>query len=271
LLRSLGAHARVSRCQAQAGVGPALFAAGGTLEVDALEVVGHEYALLGHDVTVKVDGLVSKGSVGGVALQQAQGTLVHVRVGRAGAMGALQLLDSDVAVDELDVEGALGVAVLVRAGAARLTKVRVRDVTREGGTEADPQLGDGLQLRGVRAWVDDVRVQDVDGSALVVTHFAIVTGGAVVSERSGAAAVTVDRVASLELQALTVHGAHGPGVLVMDQAHAKVGQLQVSGVEEPVWADCEASAWAELGQVGQALLPSRCVRVTGLPPRDAPR
>jgi hypothetical protein len=94
----------------------------------------------------------------------------------------------------------------------------------------------------------------------------------VVSERSGAAAVTVDRMASLTLQALTVHGARGPALLVLDHGTAKVGQLQVSGVEEPAWADCEASASVELGQVSQATLPSRCVRVTAAPPaRDAPR
>jgi hypothetical protein len=263
LVSSLDTEVRLVDVRASGGQGPAFFVAGGSLHAARLTIEGHEYGLHASRTTVTVDGFVSRGSQCGLALTASRGSLAGVLVERSGALGGLQLLESTVRATDVQVRGAQALGVLVRKGRVELTTLRIEGVAREGGTASDPQLGDGLQVRDAEATVDDLEVRDVEGSALVVSNFARVKLGALRAERTGAAGVVVDVDGSLEARSVTLRGAHGPGALLLNRGHAQLALLEISGVDEAVWADCDTGAWAALDVLRGAReqAPSRCVRV----------
>jgi hypothetical protein len=263
LLHALDAGVYLEDVDAAGGRGPALFVSGGSLQGRRISVDGHEDALLAARAKVDVQGLTSRGSRCGLALLQVTGRLGAVRVERSGSLGALQLLDDDLAIDGLDIRSAQATGVLVRKGSARLSHVRIEGVAREGGSEEAPEMGDGFQVRDAVATLEEVEVRDAEGSALVATAFATVTVGTLLAERSGSAAVVVDRGASLDARRLTVRGARGPGLLLTDSGHARVGRLEVSGAGDAAWAECERGAWGVVGRLesGGEVQPSRCLRV----------
>ncbi len=261
LLNAVGSKVTLREVSSVAGRGPAFFVAGGSLVLDRAQARGHEFGLQVSNATVDLKHFTSRGALqAGLALSHATGTVSTTLIDRAQS-GSVQLLDSTLTVDDLEVRASTSFAVLVRKGTVTLTRVRIAGVRADGQSSGEPVLGDGLQVRDATATLDEIVVRDAEGSGLYLSAAAQVHGKKVLVERAGAAAVVVERGAKFEVDALTVHGAHGPAVLLPDAAQATITTLDASGVDTACWVECDAGALVRLTTLlGTApLFASRCL------------
>lgn len=248
------------------GRGPGVFAAGGSLKVRGLSVVGQEFGVQATRAAVDLEAVTTRGSqLSGVALDRCKGRLTGLWVERAGALGGVQLLGSEVTLDEVHVSRSAALGVFVRLGVVSIHRLQVDTVRAEGTSGGEPLLGDGLQVRDAEVRLGTLTVRDVEGSGLYVSAAATVVADVVEVERPGAGAVLVERGARLRVGRLVSRGARGPALLVTDGGEARVGELVASGSEVPVWAECAEGARVELGTlewVGE-FPESRCVERVG--------
>jgi hypothetical protein len=261
LLNAVDSKVVLREVASSAGRGPAFFVAGGSLTLERGQAVGHEYGLQVSNATVDVKRFVSRGALqAGLALSHATGSVAGALVDRAQS-GSVQLLDSTLTIDDLEVRASTSFAVLVRQGTVGLTHLRITGVRADGQASGEPVLGDGLQVRDATVTLDEVAVRDTEGSGLYVSAAANVRAKKVLVERAGAAAVVIERGSKFEIDALTVHGAHGPAVLVPDAAQATIGVLDASNVDSACWAECDAGAVVRLTTLsGTApVFASRCL------------
>lgn len=266
LLNARDADVTLERANAVAGRGPAVFLSGGTARVDGLVVDGHESAL--H--TLHVTGLdarhvrATRPSSAGVVLQGTTGTVRDVGVARTGPGGGVQLLDSDVTLEDATVREAGAMGVFVRKGKARLERVSIEGVDGESDGAGGRVLGDALMLRDAVVDVDEVTVRDVEGAALFASAFATVTVGRLSCERTGEGLAYVERGAVVKARELTARGTMGAAVLVPDQARLEVETLVIRGAGEgPVFANCAAGASVTIGALDTTLEPpdAPCVKI----------
>jgi len=252
--------------RALGGVGPAVLVSGGSARIEGLTVEWHSVALnvtAGAEVHAKA--LRSRRAhETGVVFLASKGTLQDVEVVRPGNGGGLQLLDSDVTVEDLHVEDAPAMGVFVRKGRARLKRLILEGVTSEANSDGTRSLGDALMLRDAEVDVEDAWVRDVEGSALYASAYAKVTVGTLSCERSGGGAAVVERGARLTAKTLSSKGALGPAVSVLEDGSLDVERLVVSGgAEVPIYAACAERAAARVGALDTSLtqpaLP--CVRL----------
>lgn len=262
LLHAIGARVVVQDATAEGGRGPGLFASAGSLRVRGLSVVGHEYGLLAVRAALDAQDLTTRASqLSGVALDRCTGRLSGLVVERAGTLGGVQLLGSEVTVEDARVSDGAALGILVRHGVVKLGRVRVDTVRAEGSVEGQPVLGDGLAVRDAVVTLERLEVRDVEGTGLFVSAAASVEAAHVEVERAAAGAVVVERGSTLRLGRLVSRGARGPSLLVTDGARAFVSALEASGREVPVWAECAEGARVFLGDLTWAgeLPPSGCV------------
>jgi hypothetical protein len=263
LLHAVDAAAVVRDGAAAGGRGPAVFAAGGRLEVKGLSVLGHEYAVQAARGEVALEGVTSRGAQrGGVALLRTTGRVRGLLVERAGEEGGLLLDQASTAVEDVTVRGAASWGVLVRLGRAELGGVTLESIRAESGAGFGV-LGDGLVVRDAEVDGGVVRASDVEGAGLLASAEARVRLEVLEVARSGGPGAQVERASSLHLGQLRVHGAWGPALVATEGGQGEVGVLSARGVEAPVWADCESGARVAVERLegAPAPLPSRCVRV----------
>lgn len=263
LLHAVEARASLRDAAAAGGQGPAVFAAGGQLQVRQLTVAGHEYAVQASRTQVVLEGVTARGPrQAGVALRRTTGRIAALRVERAGEEGGLLLDEASTRLEGVAVRGAASWGVLVRLGSAELDRLRVEAIRGEAGG-GPAVLGDGLVVRDAQVDGGVVEVGEVDGAGLLASAGASVRLQALRVAGSGGPGAAVERGAGLELGSLEVEGARGPALLATEGGHAAVGRLAAGEVDGLVWADCEAGARVTVAQVarGPAPLPSRCVRL----------
>lgn len=264
VLRAVDCRSTVKRASAVGGLREAFVIAGGTANLERLDVQGHEVALRAKSAALEVRGLVSRrAQQSGVTLVDCSGGLFDLRVEGSGSGGALQLLDSTVTVEDVRVRNVEAMGILVRKGTVTLRRVDIEGVRADGET-----LGDGLHLRDARVTADDVTVRDVEGSAVFAGALAAVELGHLVSERAAYGALMVERMAMVRAGDVVSSASRSSAVTATDGAQLTLGHLVVrSGGEVPVWAECAQGVLVQLGRLEAATAqpPSLCIE-----PLDAP-
>ena len=243
------------------GSGPALFFAGGTVELTEAEIRGHEYAVqLARGVNATLSGLHATGAREGcVSAIDSTLTLSNSTLAECGPSGALFLLGSHSTLTELEITQARELGILVRKGQATLRLVHISKVSGSG-----ESLGDGLHVRDGQVVGESISVSDVEGSAVYASAFAELSVRRLEVERARHSALFVERGAKVTVGAMLVRGG-GTAVVVPDAARVDVESLSVAGGNEmPVYAECAAGAQVKLGRVESTVqqLPSHCVLIS---------
>ena len=264
VLRAVGCRSTVKRASAAGGMREAFLISGGTADLEHLDVQGHEVALRAKSAALEVRGLTSRrAQQSGVTLVECTGGLFELRVEASGSGGALQLLDSNVTVEDVRVKGVEAMGIFVRQGTVTLRHLDIEGVRADGDA-----LGDGLHLRDARVTVDDVKVRDVEGSALFAGALAAVELGHLESVRAAFGALMVERMAMVRAEDVISSASRSSAVTATDGAQLTLAHLVVrSGGDVPVWAECAQGVRVQLGQLESATAqpPSLCIE-----PLEAP-
>jgi hypothetical protein len=258
-----GGRARVHASSSSSGSGPAYFVARASFTADGLTVQGHEYAVLtGNAAQVELVNLDARApQLAAVGAVKSKLALARARL-EGGTFAAVQLLESDSALSEVQIFGARGNGVVVRQGKARLEKVTVHEVAMDGDSG-----GDGFHLRGAEVWLREVMVRNAGGAAVLVSAAAQVQVDGLGSEACRAGALVVELGSRVEARGVVVKDPGGPAVSGLEGATVSVTDLLLSGVQVPVWAECDAGAKVTLTGVRGAndWRPPRCVTVRRAP------
>jgi parallel beta helix pectate lyase-like protein len=263
-----GGTAAVEGLEVGGGRGPGLYVAGGTLQLREVRVRGHEYGLLtGEGARIDGRGLGSVGAErSGVALVRSKAVLEDVRVESAGQMAAVQLVSSEVRIRGLEVQG----------GGSSGLSARDAQLTLEGGTiagvrSAESIEGDAVQIRGGRASVSSLRIQDCSGIGLLAAEAANVTLSRSTIAGAGVAGLSVETLARLLATDVSIERTQGPAVLVTDHGTAQLRGITARGNRDgAVWAECAQGVTVEVdGWTGDVpLAPAPCIRtLSPLTPR----
>lgn len=240
----------LQRATAVAGRGPAVYVSRGIARIEDLSVEGHESALqTGPGAKLDVRRLTStRATWAGVLLQGTTGTLRGLTVTKAGGGGGVQILDSDVTLEDVTVRDVTSMGIFVRMGRARLRHVTIAGVNAEVAVDGTRGLGDALMLRECAVDLDDVAVSEVEGAALYAAAHAVVTVGQLEGLRTGGGLVLAERGSVVRAQRLTSRGTLGPAVAAPDTGRVEVQRLIVrGGAEVPIYARCGDGATVSVG------------------------
>ena len=258
-----GGTAVVERLEVRGGRGPGLYVAGGSLQLRDVQVTGHEYGLLtGEGARVDGRGVRSTGAERtGLALVKSKAVLEDVHVDSAGQLAGVQLVSSEVRLRGLEVQGGRSSGLVTRD--AQLT---LEGASFSGPRAADPLEGDAIQIRGGRASLSGLRVQDCSGIGILAAEAAVVGLTRSTIGGAGVAGLSVETEARLVATDVVVERTAGPAVLVTDRGVAQLRGLTTwTNRDGPLWAECSQGVEVEIdgwtGDVRPAAAP--CVRSTG--------
>ncbi|HZJ52511.1 MAG TPA: right-handed parallel beta-helix repeat-containing protein, partial [Myxococcaceae bacterium] len=254
-----GGAALVESMEVRGGRGPGIYVAGGTLQLRDVRVGGHEYGLLtGEGARVDGRGLRSTGAErAGVALVKSKGTLEDVHVESAGSMGGVQLIASEVRIRGLEVQGGRSSGLVTRDA----------QLTLEGGTLRGPRTtdlaeGNAVQIRGGRATLGGLRIQDCSGIGVLAAEGASVTIARTTVSGAAVAGLAAETEASLSATEVSIERTAGPAVLVTEHGTARLRSMTARGNRDgPLWAECSQGVDVEIdGWAGDASpVPTPCV------------
>ncbi|HVE82061.1 MAG TPA: hypothetical protein VND93_04415 [Myxococcales bacterium] len=257
-----GGRGRLSKVSARGGRGPAVFAGSGeVVEIDGLEVDGHQYALLARLATLTVRRLTSRGAEeAGVGLQGGRVWLEDLTISGSGPFGALDMIGGELTVKRFRVDGAVAFGIHVRGAQVAIADGTIERVA----AQADESLGDAIHLRQAKGTVERVTVRRAAGIGLVVAEGSDVSGANLVLERCHWGGVGVETLSTFSGHAITVRGSDGAGLIVPSEATATLtGLTSTSNQEGAVFADCHEGARVEIRALNEDAprpYPS-CVRV----------
>lgn len=261
-LHALAARVDLREAHASQGAGPAIFLSGGEATLEGVDVRGHEYGLqLASGARATLTHFTSGGALeAAISSYGSTLTLRRSTLGGSGTGGALFAQQSTVRAEDLVVRDARHLALLLRQSTVHLERCRIERVSHDGDA-----LGDGVMARDSRVEIVDLRVSDVEGSALFAGAAAVVSITGLQVDRAHRSALFVERGSRLTADAVLVRGGSGPAVLVPDAATVSIGTLSVAGGEVPIYAECDQGAQVFLGRL-EATLPqpeSRCIHFSG--------
>jgi parallel beta helix pectate lyase-like protein len=184
--------------------------------------------------------------------------LEDVHVDSAGQMAAVQLVSSEARIRGLEVQGGRSSGLVARDA----------QLTLEGGAIAgvrspDPAEGDAIQIRGGKAAVSGLRIQDCSGIGLLAAEGADVTLSRSTITGSGVAGLSVETLGHLLATGVSIERTQGPAALVTDR-----GTLQLRGVtartnrDGAVWVECAQGVTVEVDGLTAdvPLPPAPCIR-----------
>ncbi len=261
-VKANGGTLSANRLSAAAGRGPAITVGQTSARLRAIDVTGHEFALLGRG-QVDVDGLVSRGAqLGGVSLVRSTVRLDHVQLQRAGNLGGVQLLECESVLGDVRVSDSEVWGVMVRLGHATIARLDARALRGERGPDGVLSLGDGLHVRDARVEVAELVVADSEGAGLFATSGATVQAGTLTASRTGFGAVVSERGSQVTATSVTSNGSMGPSVSAPDDGQLTIEDFTGRGGDVSVWADCQAGARVSIkGVRAGTLLPTlRCLK-----------
>jgi hypothetical protein len=247
------------------GRGPGLYVVGGTLALHRVEVNGHEYGLLtGTGAAVEAEDFTStRADRAGVGMVNAKAHFKRLTILQAGSFGGLQCVSSDVTVEELKVEDVQGVGVFMRSGTLHLDGAVVLRTKDADGTGAD-----GVQLRGGRAVLKNLTVQQVSGACLTAAEGTDASLETATLENCRTAGLAAEGGARLLASAVTVRTSEGPGAVATGDGRLALRDFRALGTDGVVWAECTSGAQVTATDVAGALPALPCLEV--LSPQGPP-
>jgi hypothetical protein len=237
----VGARGHLRGLSMRGGRGPAVFVGGGgEVDVDGLEVDGHEYALLVREARFQARGVKSRGAEqAGIGLVKGRGTLEDLAVSGSGPSGAVDVVGGEVALRRFRIERATSAGVH-----ARSAQVAISDGTIEGvAPDRDGTLGDGVHLRGVRGTVERVTVRGAGGSGLLIAEGSDVRGSELALERCHWGGVVVETRSSFIGRSIAASDGGAAALVVPTEGDASVtGLTSARNQDGAVWAECSEGA-----------------------------
>ncbi len=254
-----GGEVHLQRAALGGGAGPGLVVTAGTLVLEDVVVLGHEYALqAGKDSTLRVRGFASLGAErAGLALVASHAQLEDVQVLGAGSFGALQLLNSRVRLRYFGIQDAQDYGLSATQGRLEASAGRVVR-TRGNGSES----GDALHLRDLDAHLHTLRVAGAGGLGLLVAEGAQAQVQDVELRACQAGGALAETRGQLRVRALRVHGSAPPALAVMSGAQATLEQVALDDGGDPgqlLWVDCAHGAGVHVGAGVPAVLRAPCL------------
>jgi hypothetical protein len=188
-----------------------------------------------------------------------RGTLEDVQVLGAGPFGALQFISSEVTLRGFGVQdaatyGLVAIATRLEASGGHLVRTRADE----------PALGDALHLRSGEARLRAVRVRGAAGLGLLAAERVQVRVEDLALTDCSGGGVLAEGGAQLRARGLALEGGEPPGVAVMRGASALLEVVSAPQVTSLLWADCPQGSRVELGfglARGAYALGLPCVRV----------
>lgn len=262
LVHAIDATSHLENLRSVLGSGPALFFAGGRLQLAGAELIGHEYSvLLARGVDATLSNVKARGALEGcLSAIASKLSLSASSFTGCGPIGALTLQESQAQVTDVEITSSRELGIFAKKGTLGLRDVRVSQISAD---EAG-SLGDALHVRDGAAVssLGSLTFSDLGGSGLFASSFSEVRLAAISVERARSSALFVERGATVSIRAALVRGGGGPSVVVPDKASVELESLSVSGGNEmPVYAECRAGATVVLGRLESTVqqLPSLCV------------
>jgi hypothetical protein len=262
LVHAIDATSRLENVRSVLGSGPALFFAGGRLQLGGAELIGHEYSVqLARGVDATLSNVHARGAFEGcVAASASKLSVSASSFTGCGRGGALALQDCRTQVTGVEITSTRELGIFANRGTLGLLDVRISKIA----ADAEGALGDALHVRdgAVVTSPGGLTFTDLGGSGLFASSFAEVRLATVSVERARTSALFVERGAKVNIRALLVRGGSGPAVVVPDEASVDLEALSVSGGNEmPVYAECRAGAKVVLGRLESTVqqLSSLCV------------
>jgi hypothetical protein len=254
-----GGAAVVESMEVRGGRGPGLYVAGGTLQLRDVRVGGHEYGLLTGDAArVEAKGVRSTGAErAGLAVVRSKAVLEDVHVESAGPMGGIQLVSSEVRIRGLEVQGGVSSGLVARDAQLTLDGGLI-----QGLRSADPAEGDAIQIRGGRATLGGLRIQECSGIGVLAAEAATVTLSRSTISGAGVAGVAAETEARLTASEVSIERTRGPAVLVTERGTAILRSTTArSNRDGALWAECSQGVDVEIdGWTGDVTpLPAPCV------------
>ena len=259
----MGARGRLKDVAARGGRGPAVFVGlGGDVEIDGLEVDGHEHALLSRDARLRARGVTSrKAEQAGIGLVKSRATLEDVAVSDSGPYGGVDVVGGEVELRRFRIERAASFGVHARSARVAISDGRVDGVA----SERDSSLGDGVHLREAKGTVERVTVRGAAGSGLLVSEASEIRGADLVMERCRWGGVVVETLSTFTGRSIGVSDGGGAALVVSTEATAEIaGLTSARNQDGTVWAECNENARVTLRGLSEDAPRTRlppCVRV----------
>lgn len=247
-LHQLAGEVEVSHSSFQGGRGPALFVAGGALRLKEVAMHGFEYGLqAGQGSQLWVSGFSSvRPERAAVALVGAQGQLEDLLALDTGDFPAVQLLESEVEFFRLRVHRAQGQGLFARGGRLRLSDALIHSVRAESGGPL-PSGGDGVQLFGAQARLENLTVREAEGAGVLAQGG---TSAVVLDfhcERCRWGGLVAD-ASQLEVVGARVIGGEA-AVAALGESRVRVDDLSCEQTGTAIWAECALGAEVKLGRL----------------------
>jgi len=258
-----GGSAELTDVVVSEGRGPGLYVAGGSLRLRRVQVSGHEYALLtGTGATVEAEDLTSvRADRAGVGVVNARASFDRLVIRQGGTFGGLQGVGAEVTARALRIEDIAGLGVSMRDSTFILDGATVRRTRDPDGTG-----GDGLQLRGGRATLSRLAVDETAGACLIAAEAAEVSLSASTLAHCRTAGVVAETGASLTVSEASVQTTDGPAAVASGDAQLVLrGFSAASAGEGLLWAECSAGARVTASDVRGTLPMLPCVQLVRAP------
>ncbi|WP_368670850.1 hypothetical protein [Myxococcus sp. AM010] len=238
-----GAYAEVRRSTAEGGQAAAFSVMDGTLILDEVSVMGHEYGVSSMRARrLDVHRFTSvRATRAGMGLLVSRARLRDIVIRDSGAYGGLQFSGGDLDVQGVRVDGAAEYGVMALRGKLRLRDVDIRRVH-----TADGVTGDGLHLRQVEADVEGVVVRDAQGACVLAAQNARVSLRGAKLETCGYVGLLTDTLARMNAANVDIQGA-ATALGALGNGELRVESLSASGLESGfIHAECEGTTQVHL-------------------------
>jgi hypothetical protein len=239
-VHQVGGSAAVHRTRFSGGRGPALFCARGTLELVDVDVYGHEYALQsGEKAIVRALRFSSvRADRAGIALTRANAQLEEITIADSGSFGAVQLVDSTVALRRFRFQHPEAYGLVGRQSHLSVSDGAITDVTDNGGS-----AGEGIHLRATRGTIESVSVLRTAGAGLLAAEDSTLELRDFSVEKCHWAGVIAETLARISGSSWTIRKCDAPAIAIPDAAEIEVDVLRSEGNAQGVfWVECARGA-----------------------------
>ena len=238
------------------GRGIGIFAAGGSLKLKSVRVLGHEYAVLARD-DAKVDATdlsCIRPDRAGVGLVAATGRFDQLVIVETGSYGAIHQVGGELELRRFVIRAADAYGIHVSAG-----QLIAEDGVIVGVGDTGGGAGDGIHLRRSRARISGVSVSNTSGSGVLAAEGSRVALRDLVLERNRWGGVLAETGAHVEASSIAVR-ASSSAIAVPGDALVKIDAVTAKDlVHGLIWAECAQGAEVQVartpGAAGRANIP----------------
>ena len=245
-VHQVGGRAVIRRSRFSGQNGPAVFCAGGSLELVDVDVYGHEYALqCGAGAVLRVLRLSSvHAERAAVALSGAIGRLEEITTVDSGSFGAIHLVGATLELRRFRLQRAHAYGLLARHSSITIADGAISDVV-----DSEGSTGEGIHLRGSRGSIDSVSILRTAGPGLLAAADSSVLVRDLLVESCGWGGVVAESFARIRGSSWTIRKCAAPAVAVPEAGEVDVDVLfSEANANGAFWVECARAAKLRLSR-----------------------